>query len=75
MVIIRLIVTFSFLALLTHTSAHGSESENLTAKMLGATHVAPVFFDPGMHSLSQTEKDELKNFLDKINKQAIFTCQ
>lgn len=64
MAIIRLIVSLSFFAALTH--AQTPDSEAMTARMLGATHVAPVFFDPGVKALNTQEKTELQNFLSKI---------
>ncbi len=64
MEIIRLVFALSFLTILTH--AQGPDEENLIARMLGATHVAPVFFDPGEKVLSSLEKEELRSFLNKI---------
>ncbi|WP_413568034.1 OmpA family protein [Bdellovibrio sp. HCB117] len=46
--------------------AQQPDTEMATAKMVGASNVAPVFFDPGAKVLTATEKAEMQAFVTTI---------
>lgn len=62
--IIRLVLVMGFFGAIV--SAHQPDVEIATAKMIGASQVAPVFFDPGVKKLSAEEKAELQAFFTSL---------
>lgn len=61
--IIRLMMSLAFYGVIT---SHAQDVETATAKMVGAEQSAPIFFDPGVKSLSAEEKNEIKAFFTDL---------
>lgn len=66
--ILKIIISMSFMGALTFAQQPDQQPdpEMATAKMVGASQAAPVFFNPGTQVLSQKEKAELQAFLTNI---------
>ncbi|MFV8250141.1 OmpA family protein [Bdellovibrio bacteriovorus] len=60
---IRLVLALGFVGAITYAQP---DVELATARMVGASQVAPVFFDPGKNSLSNEEKKELRTFFTSL---------
>lgn len=61
--IIRMVLALGFIGAITYAQP---DVELATARMVGASQVAPVFFDPGKKALSQEEKKELRTFFTSL---------
>jgi hypothetical protein len=71
--IIRLVLSLAFYGVIT---THAQDVEMATAKMVGAEDSAPVFFDPGVKVLSETEKSEIQAyFTDLRSKEKVKSVQ
>ena len=60
----KLVLGMSFIAALAHSDQ--PDSEMATASMVGASHVSPIFFDPGIKALTKQEKAELQAFITNV---------
>lgn len=60
---IRLALALGFVGAITYAQP---DVELATARMVGASQAAPVFFDPGKNSLSNEEKKELRTFFTSL---------
>ena len=60
---IRLVLALGFVGAITYAQP---DVELATARMVGASQVGPVFFDPGKNSLSNEEKKELRTFFTSL---------
>lgn len=60
----KLILGMSFITALAYSDQ--PDSEMATANMVGASHVSPIFFDPGIKALTKQEKAELQAFITNV---------
>ena len=60
----KLILGMSFITALAYSEQ--PDSEMATANMVGASHVSPIFFDPGIKALTKQEKAELQAFITNV---------